>query len=139
MKTMKMIVAMATVMMMSSFTSIEAAENASPAPHNIEVAVNAKRATRTMLHRTSEGLNKFDYTLDAEGRVASKTMYRWDAKNDEWRPICMLSTNYEGEENELIYAAWDNASGSFTADITISDYDKAECPVLLKLPEMLAY
>lgn len=139
MKTMKMIMAMATVMMMSSFTTIEAAETPVSTPHNIEVTAKTVRITRSMVHRTDEGLNKFDYTFDAEGRVASKTMYRWDEKNNVWRPVCMLSTNYDGAENELIYAAWDNATSSFSADIAVTGYDKAECPILLKLPAILAY
>ena len=65
---------------------------------------------------------KYEYQYDANGNLAEKKAYRWNADNRSWQPAYLL--NYlPGDGIYLIdYAEYDKASGAFTQNIQTSIY-----------------
>ena len=45
---------------------------------------------------------KYEFTYNENGKVASKTAYRWDKSNDEWQPYyqSIFTYNEKGEIHE---------------------------------------
>ena len=75
---------------------------------------------------------KYEYQYDANGNLAEKKAYRWNADNRSWQPAYLL--NYlPGDGIYLIdYAEYDKASGAFTQNIQTSIYyQQAENGMLL--------
>ena len=65
---------------------------------------------------------KYEYQYDANGNLAEKKAYRWNADNRSWQPAYLL--NYLPE--------YDKASGAFTQNIQTSIYyQQAENGMLL--------
>ena len=75
---------------------------------------------------------KYEYQYDANGNLAEKKAYRWNADNRSWQPAYLL--NYlPGDGIYMIdYAEYDKASGAFTQNIQTSIYyQQAESDLLL--------
>lgn len=130
--------------MMTMGGNATAAENSSPVPETMEAkgmndAISKVDAVRVMIHNNGERTNRFDYALDSEGRVASKTMYRFDKGSCKWIPVMKYTATYGADGNTLSFASWDKESSSFTGHATETSYSKSECPVLISLPECIDY
>jgi len=107
---------------------------------SIDHADNAEvLETRTMIHFEGDNTNKFVYVIGANGVVKSKTMYRYNDNTNEWMPVCIYRAVYGEDSNKIICAHWNAADNAYTANITTATYDKDECPVLFKLPEVINY
>lgn len=138
-----MMMAMAAAMMTMGGNAT-AADNSAPAPETMEAkSINAgigkANAVRVMIHKNGETTNRFDYTIDNEGRVSSKTMYRFDNSSYKWIPVMKYTATYGTDGNTLGFASWDKESGSFTGHAAETSYSKSECPVLISLPECIDY
>lgn len=102
-------------------------------------SISEKLESRTMIHIEGERTNKFVYLIGENGVVKSKTMYRLNNATNEWKPVCCYRAVYGDENNMIICAGWNEADKAYNANMTTATYDKAECPVLLKLPSVIDY
>ena len=70
---------------------------------------------------------KYEYQYDANGNLAEKKAYRWNADNRSWQPAYLRDGIYL-----IDYAEYDKASGAFTQNIQTSIYyQQAENGMLL--------
>lgn len=58
---------------------------------------------------------KYEFTYNENGKVASKTAYRWDKSNDEWQPYYQSIFTYtEKGEIHAVYGMWDKNKKSYS-------------------------
>jgi len=84
------------------------------------VASNAE----TMVYNYTTSNNKqvkFEYEVDNEGRVESKTAYQWDEAENVWKPMYIYTARYGKQTNKLIYAKWNNKNSNFSSDVRIQE------------------
>lgn len=136
-----MTMAMIATMTMVMGNNVMAAET-TPAPETFETEMtrfdNASE-TRVMIRKNGREHYKFEYTIDNEGRVSTKTMFRYDDVSDTWKPVMLYRATYGTNSNTLSFAAWSNKDNSFSSHAMKTTYEKSECPVLIYLPECLNY
>lgn len=139
----KMMMAIAAAMMMTMSGNAMAAETTTPAPETHDATSANMTATgnsiRVMVHMNGKITNKFEYALDNEGRVTSKTMFRYIRETNTWMPVMQYSATYGDDTNILSFAAYDKSNGTFTNHKVETAYSSEECPVLIALPECINY
>lgn len=135
-----MMMAMAAAMTMAMNNEVNAAEtSSSPETYEAATEMNSVSETRIMVHSTGVDLNKFEYTIDNEGRVSTKIMYRFDENTKSWMPVMMYRAEYGKDSNTLTCAGFNKSKGAFNKHAMKTTYSKSECPVLIALPECLDY
>jgi len=132
------IVAATFAMIMTSATTIkaEASSLATPisAPSVVDEVVNYRKCYDYYYVTANGENNRFEYTVDKQGRVTSKVLYRQTEKGD-WAPRCIWKVNYGKKINVLSFAAWDSKKGEFSRNAESFAYSANENPVLIALPE----
>ena len=56
---------------------------------------------------------KYDFTYDAENRVASKEALKWDGSKEAWMPSYKINYSYTGNEMTLAYSRWSKDNKSY--------------------------
>lgn len=140
MKTFKttMFAMIATIAMMMSNGTAQASESAAIAPMAITsttIAAPAIGSTLSYIRTNEKNIeHRFDYILDAEGRVVSKMMSGWDAVNNCWKPQTLYRASYGTDTNRLTFATYDEQTGAFTGHVIVTDYDASQNQILLNVP-----
>ncbi|MDO4496713.1 MAG: DUF3836 domain-containing protein [Bacteroidales bacterium] len=136
-----MMMALVAAMTMTMGSKAMAAETkpVSDAYETEMTRLNDAEEIRTLLHINGTDVNKFEYVIDHNGRVSTKTMYRLNKETNTWTPLMVYRATYGKAENTLSYAAYSAESHAFTAHAMKTTYSKSECPVLIALPECLNY
>ena len=61
---------------------------------------------------------KYEFTYNENGKVASKTAYRWDKSNDEWQPYYQSAFTYTDKgEIHVVYGMWDKNKKSYDLNV----------------------
>jgi len=144
---MKKMMKMAFVAAMGMMMSVNAAKAVSIAPANPsnmmamedKTSIGERIESRTMVHFEGEKANKFVYLIGEDGVVKSKTMYRLNRRTNEWKPVCCYRAIYGADNNMIVCADWNEANNAYDANMSSAIYSKDECPVLIKLPEVINY
>lgn len=141
-KMMKMAIAATMVMTMSANAMASETQPANP----IEIAevmnnkhIGNQTETRNVVYDKGEYINKFEYVIDQNGTVISKTQYRNNHRDNQWMPICSYYASYGEDANRITFAAWNEETQSFSNRAKTTSYDKEECPVLIALPDIIDY
>lgn len=143
-KMMKMaFVAVMGMMMMSANTakavSVAPVDPAEMAMMEDRTSISERLESRTMIHCKGDETNKFVYLIGEDGVVKSKTHYRLNNDTNEWMPICCYRAIYGAETNTVVCARWNKNTNAYDANVTSATYDKEECPLLIKLPNVIDY
>ena len=56
---------------------------------------------------------KYDFTYDAENRVASKEAFKWDSSKEAWMPSYKINYSYTDNEMTLAYSRWSKDNKSY--------------------------
>ena len=56
---------------------------------------------------------KYDFTYDAENRVASKEALKWDSSKEAWIPSYKINYTYAGSEMTMAYSRWNKNHKSY--------------------------
>ena len=56
---------------------------------------------------------KYNFTYDAENRVSSKEVLKWDASKKAWMPYYKINYSYAGSEMTLAYSHWNKNHKSY--------------------------
>lgn len=135
MKTINFFAAVITSVMMSinaNAETVKATKSNASAPAAVEVA---QSNTRSMVQTTEDGSTlKFDYILDAEGRVVNKITSSWNSDKATWSPLSAYSVVYTGEETVLSYAKYNGETKTYSKDVQQKRFNSAEYPVVLTVP-----
>jgi len=136
MKTFNFIAAVITSVMVSvnaNAETVKNTKNAQATPAAVEIA---QSNTRSMVQTTENGTSyKYDYILDAEGRVVNRITSTWNSDKAEWSPLAAYSVVYTGSETVLSYAKYNKASKTYSKDVQQTRYSASDYPVVLSLPE----
>lgn len=90
---------------------------------------------RSMIQTTDNGFTyKYDYILDADGRVVNKITYAWNNDYCDWKPLSAYSVVYTKDETVVSYAKYNRACKSFSKDAQQVRYNANEYPIIIKLP-----
>lgn len=58
---------------------------------------------------------KYEFTYNENGKVASKTAYRWDNNNNEWQPYYQSIFTYTDKgEIHAVYGMWNKKKGTYS-------------------------
>lgn len=123
MKTMK-IFAMAMVSMFCASVNANATEAEAP-----EMTLGDQVVKMQYVYETA----KNEYELK-DGEVVSKTIYKWDAEQDAWKPYKKYAVSKNADNSFLSCGCWDDSTNSFSANIMCQSYKTSENPALLVLP-----
>lgn len=69
---------------------------------------------------------RYEFTYDAQKRLASKTAYKWNGSKDEWTPYFQLTYQYGADEITMSYARWNESHKAYDKDVKKSVYELNE-------------
>lgn len=141
MKTIKtsLIAMFATVAMMITSTGHVQANEPAMSPSSVigSTTLTAPAEVHTLSYVRVNGNNvehRFDYTLDAEGRVVSKMMSCWDSANNCWKPQSLYRADYGTTTHRLTFSTYNVKTHSFSNNVTVTEYDASQNNLLLNVP-----
>ncbi len=70
-------------------------------PYYTNDVTDGDQVTSRFVYRNDNGLHyhlKYDFTYDANNRMASKETYQWNSKNQEWALQSKVQFTYNGSE-----------------------------------------
>ena len=79
--------------------------------------VDGKVISKTVFLQENGLLNKqvrYEFAYNEVGKVAEKKVYRWDARNDDWKPFYLISYTYDSENINSTYAMWNAKKKDFS-------------------------
>jgi len=107
-------------------------ENAS-VPQAVEIA---QTNTRSMVQTIDNGNSyKYDYILDAEGRVVNRITSAWNADKGTWSPLAAYSVVYTNDETVVSYAKYNKSTKTYSKDVQQTRLNAADYPVVFNVPE----
>ena len=141
-KMMKMAIAATMVMTMSANAMASEVKEESPmemAETITSIQAGPSYETRTVIYDMGDYTNIFEYTIDQNGIVLSKTQYRSNHNDYKKVPVCTYNVTYGEVFNQITFATWNEEEQSFTKDVKTTTYNSYDCPVLFLLPDIINY
>lgn len=83
---------------------------------------------------TNNESRRFEYFVDAQGRVTDRIMYGWDNNKQSWFPMTKIHANYGNKTHKLTFATWNSEYKSFCNNIDNQSYDADAYSSLISLP-----
>ncbi|MDR1937119.1 MAG: DUF3836 domain-containing protein [Tannerellaceae bacterium] len=64
---------------------------------------------------------KYDFTYNAEGKVAEKYACRWNTGKNDWDPFYLISYQYDKENGSIrsVYGLWNKKSNDYSLNTQI--------------------
>lgn len=128
--------AIAAITLFSSL-AINAAETTTSLLTETQTKAEAKAcsATRVFYAKdTNDNELKYEFTIDAQGRVTSRTAYLKSIITDKWMPMSAFNVSYSQTETILTFAEYNRKKKAFTDNRQEMRYNADSCPEIIKLP-----
>lgn len=126
--------AMMTVATISANNNNEPSKGSNPDDNVLPgVTVVASANQKTIEVFSADCSKRFEYNLDAQGRVSSKVNYIGSKKG--WTPYAAYSVFYGEEETVLSYAEYNPTTKTFTSNPKQVRYDAKAFPEIIRVPQ----
>lgn len=135
MKTIKNIamIAATVAMMATSINNCYAAPK--PEPSIANELMNAPHTMQYYHASDNKQTHRFEYTVDAQGRVTDKVRYDWDSETATWHPVNQYHVSFGADGHKLTFGSWDDATNDFSKNVVSQHYDANAFPIVINLPE----
>lgn len=106
--------------------------NTSSQPDNDLPGVTVLGKRKVEIFNTDHTM-KFEFNLDAAGRVETKVNYI--GSDDKWSPVSAYSVFYGEKETVLTYAEYNVLTKTFTRNPKQVRYNATEYPEIIRVPQ----
>jgi hypothetical protein len=109
------------VLMVMTFLFSLAASAVSPKNYLYDTKQeNGKIISKVVFLQENGFLNKnvkYEFSYNAQGKVAEKLAYRWDAVSEQWTPFYKIQYQYVGNDIKSTYGMWNQKKKDYTLNI----------------------
>ncbi|MCR5312264.1 MAG: DUF3836 domain-containing protein [Bacteroidaceae bacterium] len=133
MKAINFFAAVITSMILTVNANASTVNQTEPSTKEVEQVKSNVRST--VVNSTDGKTYKYDYILDANGRVVNRVKYTWNTDKTSWKPVAAYSVVYTDSETVLSYAKYNEYSGTFSTNAQQTRYKASDYPVVISLPE----
>jgi len=136
MKTINFIAAAIASVMVSvnaNATTVNNTKANASVPQAVEIA---QTNSRSMVQTFDNGNSyKYEYILDAEGRVVNRITSAWNEDKGTWSPLAAYSVVYTNDETVVSYAKYNKSTKTYSKDVQQTRFNAADYPVVFNVPE----
>jgi|GEM_PF-4281056 len=133
MMAMTAVVAMMTASDNSAMAASKSRGNAE-APSIVSETIRVPEVKQYYFVNSKNESRRFEYTIDAQGRVTDRVMYGWNNNSQSWYPMTRVHAKYGEKTHKLTFATWNPEQESFSNHISSQTFNAADFSSIINLP-----